>query len=387
MAFTCVLLPAEHMIKKSDTASGIFLKSSEIILSPFFSWMAWMIVLKILEFFVNRATRWSLRVAKRVSCSNNQYVLVNNKVYKQIISNPINNVLATLIVWRLGILTYIIQYEALKGSYYKANKQFLHSCVPKSTNLLPFLPSMLPIGHIFNILDSVDSTNNYAMAQVQAGLAKHGYCYSAMAQTAGKGQRGKGWMTAAGENIAMSVIVETGGLLLSEQFLLSAAVSLSCFDLIKHSAGIETKIKWPNDIYWGDRKAGGILIENLVQGLQWQYAVVGIGLNINETSFPESLPNPVSLKQITSRTFEIQQLAKHLCECLQNRFVQLQAQRPGSLVDEYNQTLYKRNQTARLRHNNISFETVIKGVNTRGRLIVKNVFEQEFNVGDVEWVI
>ena len=93
-------------------------------------------------------------------------------------------------------------------------------------------------------------------------------------------------------------------------------------------AGDETKIKWPNDLYWQDRKAGGILIESIVRSREsgvgsWEWAIIGIGININQTTFPDDLPNPVSLKQITGKNFDPVELAKELCGLLDKRFTEL----------------------------------------------------------------
>jgi BirA family biotin operon repressor/biotin-[acetyl-CoA-carboxylase] ligase len=125
----------------------------------------------------------------------------------------------------------------------------------KNRNLLSY-PA---IGQRLIILPSIDSTNNYAMGQANAGLAGHGTVYFALEQTAGKGQRGKSWITTVGENIMMSVVIEPQSLKINDQFLLSAAIALGCYDFFKSYAGDEISIKWPNDIYWRDRKAGGYL--------------------------------------------------------------------------------------------------------------------------------
>ena len=246
--------------------------------------------------------------------------------------------------------------------------------------------SMRYIGRAFTILKTVDSTNNYAMAQVHAGLAKHGNTYFALEQTAGKGQRGKTWLASAGENILMSVVFEAGSLL-SAQFLFSVAISLGCYDVIKAYAGEDTTIKWPNDIYWRDRKAGGILIEPMVKGNTWQFAVAGIGLNINQTNFPGNVTNPVSLKQITGRSFDVIVLAKELCGYLENRFSRFQNTGNTDLLEEYNAVLFKRNAHVTLKQQNRFFKTLIKGVNSQGNLVTYHGIEQEYTWGEVEWVL
>jgi birA, biotin-[acetyl-CoA-carboxylase] ligase region len=238
---------------------------------------------------------------------------------------------------------------------------------------------------IFTVLDTVDSTNNYAMGAIHAGSAKHGMAWFANEQTAGKGQRGKSWSTEKGKNIAMSVALQPGTLQIINQFQLSAAVVVACFDFVKAYAGDESKIKWPNDLFWRDRKAGGILIENILHGKKWKWAVVGIGININQTGFDESLVNPVSLKQITGKSFDNIELAKELHALLMKNLAARHT--AASLMEQYNEQLYKRNKPVILKKDGVRFETVIKEVSPLGRLITVDAIEREFDFGDVEWVL
>jgi BirA family transcriptional regulator, biotin operon repressor / biotin---[acetyl-CoA-carboxylase] ligase len=268
-------------------------------------------------------------------------------------------------------------FSKIRKSYFSAFK---------STNLLLFPPGAM-IGDNFFFLNSVDSTNNYAMGRVYAQLAKHGDVYLAREQTAGKGQRGKEWRTAAGENITVSVVLDTKTLLFSSQFLLSAGVALAACDLITEKVKNGVKIKWPNDIYWCDRKAGGILIENVLQGVEWKFAVAGIGLNINQAAFPAELPNPVSLKQITGRQWNIEDLTRELAACLERRWQQLATGRGDQLLEEYNDILYRKTERVKLKKQAVVFETVIKEVNKAGELITEDALTQRFNSGDVQWVI
>ncbi len=245
---------------------------------------------------------------------------------------------------------------------------------------------MQTIGKPFTELADVDSTNNYAMAKAQNGAAKHGETWFANYQTAGKGSRGKSWNASPGENIMMSVLVEPENLVFSQSFYLTAAVALAAFDLFKTYADENVFIKWPNDIYWRDRKAAGILIENSVRGSKWQWSVVGIGMNINQTIFNPALPNPVSLKQITGRTFNAVQLAKELCNCLQQRYKQLQTDKESVLKD-YNEVLYKRNQQVKLKKENIVFNGIVKGADAAGLLEVEGGLQPQFTFGEIEWIL
>lgn len=239
-------------------------------------------------------------------------------------------------------------------------------------------------GYPFIVLDSVDSTNNYAMAQVHAGLVKHGHTYFAHQQTSGKGQRSKHWNTGTG-NIALSIVIQPDRLVLSEQFLLVMAVALSCYDLVKTITGKYTAIKWPNDIYLCDRKTGGILIENVIQSGTWKYAIAGIGLNVNQTLFPDFLPYALSLKQVTGQHYDVLQTARKLTRMVQNRYEQLNYNK-AAITDEYNSVLYKLGEPVKLKAGNVIFNATIQGVTRQGRLIVKSGVEQEFNWGEVEWV-
>jgi BirA family biotin operon repressor/biotin-[acetyl-CoA-carboxylase] ligase len=235
------------------------------------------------------------------------------------------------------------------------------------------------IGNPFIILETVDSTNNYAMQKIQSGQAPHGTTWFAREQTSGKGQRGRSWLTAPNLNIMLSAVIQPS-LPGSQQFVLSAAVALACYDFYKNYAAGDVSIKWPNDLYWRDRKAGGILIENVFRGQDWSYAVVGIGININQVQFDPALPNPVSLKQITGKDFDAVELGRELCSCLERRYRQL----PGGILEEYQQVLYKLNQPVTLKKGNVVFETTIRGVSAGGRLITKDSIEREFEFGEVE---
>lgn len=252
----------------------------------------------------------------------------------------------------------------------------------------------MPIGHSFIVLESVDSSNNYAMGQVHAGTVSHGDIFFAREQWAGKGQRGKTWISSPGENIMMSVVLEPVFLPLTGQFLLSSAIALSCHDLLsRYTAAEQPTIKWPNDLYWRDRKAGGILIENNFRGERWLFAVAGIGINVNQLQFPDSLHNPISLSGITNRSFDTVELAKELGRCIDDRFEQLRAEvRTGnmgtsSLLEEYNARLYKRGEIVNLKMGDRLFATEIMGVSAGGELLTRDHTEGHFRFGEVEWVI
>ncbi len=256
---------------------------------------------------------------------------------------------------------------------------------------------IITLGEPLIELSSVDSTNIYAISQVQQQMAVSGSCYRADFQTHGKGQMGKSWGSEKGENLLCSYTLGLSsiqnpmelGLKWSQnqQFGLSVAVSLALTDFFEAHSGGETYIKWPNDLYWRDRKAGGILIENTLRGAEWTWAIIGTGININQTQFSSALSNPVSLKQITGKTFEIPLLLKELSAALTKRVNEWIKGKFETMLIEYNNRLYKKNEFVKFKHNQIVFTGKVIGVNKLGQLIINKGIEQTYNFGEITWEI
>lgn len=232
------------------------------------------------------------------------------------------------------------------------------------------------------------------MALVHEGLAQPGLAIMANHQTAGKGQRGKKWEAGKNENINLSIVIKPDGLLATDLFALSAVVAISVHQFFAKYAGWEeTSIKWPNDIYWRDRKAAGILIDNVLSPAnssgktEWKWSIIGIGVNINNASFPVHLANPVSLKQITGKDYNITSLVKELCEVLNNEIHRLWDQDMDNIMDQYNAVLYKKDQIVKLKKNNRVFEAVVKNVTLNGQLIIHHAMDEAIDFGQVEWLI
>jgi BirA family biotin operon repressor/biotin-[acetyl-CoA-carboxylase] ligase len=243
------------------------------------------------------------------------------------------------------------------------------------------------IGEPFIILPTIDSTNNYAKALVRDGLGRDGMVVFAEEQTHGRGQKNNQWQSERAVNIMMSAIVDCSALNINEQFQLSCATALACCDFFSKYASDETCIKWPNDLYWRDRKAGGILIENVIKGSNWEKAIVGIGININQTAFNPMKNKPVSLKQITGKSFEIQALAKELCSYLNTRYKEIRDGDFEKHLHLYNERLFKQNEVVTLKRGNEQFQTKIEGVNKNGELMAQYKLDTSFAYGEVEWIL
>jgi len=235
------------------------------------------------------------------------------------------------------------------------------------------------------LLDSVDSTNNYAMAMIQKGDRSAINPIFAMEQTQGKGRRGKHWRSNKGANIMLSIPAQMQWLAVSHQFQLSVAVALGCRDLLSKFILANLFIKWPNDIFISDRKAGGILIENIIKGTLWQWTIIGIGLNINQEEFEELNLRATSLKLETGQAFDVLTLAQELVSVVLKRIEELKSGNFEKMLEEYNQHLFARNKTVKLKKESINFQTKILRVSSSGQLITKDALERRFDFDEVEF--
>lgn len=242
-------------------------------------------------------------------------------------------------------------------------------------------------------LDEVESTNNYAMGWIHGkALPKghkrltNGMAVLAYHQTAGKGQRGKSWQSPRGESMSLSIVLMPDFLNTAQGFSLLCAVAVAATQVLQSYTGNEMKIKWPNDLYWHNRKLGGILIENVVKGNQFNWAVAGIGVNVLQKQFPEFLENPVSIKQISGKDEEIKVIAQQLQAAIVDAMERLRDD-PMCFFEPYNWLLFCKDEKVKLKQGSRVFETIIKGVNTQGELITGVDGLTTFQFGEVEWRI
>ena len=276
------------------------------------------------------------------------------------------------------------------------------------------MSNTLFIGKVYHRFDELPSTNDWAaefIASGQNSAAKtrppEGTVVRAANQTAGKGQLGSQWKSEPGENLLLSIILYPAWLEAQAQFYLSMAVALALRDLVLETiwAGVEqnpdsseqlqvlpsmVKIKWPNDLYLGDKKAAGILIQNAISGSTLQSAIVGTGLNVNQKYFPEELPNATSLAIAFGVSFDIEQVAERLFACVERRYLSLKASRFSDLKAEYEQHLWRRGIPTTFRRSSDGevFEGALQGVDERGHLLIQT--DQEvvsFEIKEVSVVI
>ncbi len=241
-------------------------------------------------------------------------------------------------------------------------------------------PKQPSIGHSLIILPTVDSSNNYAMQQIHDVKAAHGMAYLALEQTHGKGQRNKQWHTSQGLNIALSVVLEPQYILGVHQHFLLTAYAATAVHQLMHSLGIVCTIKWPNDIYIADNKAAGILIESKIQGHTWRYAVLGIGINVNEQDYSYMPFAATSLSIATGKQWDMVTLTRTLLNILSTGWHSFNA---AAIISYYNAHLYQKNKPITLLNNGATLHTVLNSVNDAGALVCKDAL---YNYAAVEWV-
>ncbi len=234
-------------------------------------------------------------------------------------------------------------------------------------------------------LDTTTSTNDDA----RDPKYRHGDVVWAEHQTAGRGQRGHAWSSAEGENLTFTLVLEPRFLPVGRQFLLSEAVALALTDTFAEY-GIDTRIKWTNDIYAGDRKIVGMLIEHNFSGSNLARSIVGIGLNVNQTAFDPALPNPVSMAQLAGRTFDRAEVLDTFLERCRSRYGQLERGEAGILQEEYRRRMYRLGERHVYRiPGRGEIEGSIEGVRPTGELLLRHAdgSSGEYLFGEIEFVL
>ena len=189
-------------------------------------------------------------------------------------------------------------------------------------------------------IESTASTNSTLAALGDS--VNTGTVLTTHTQSAGRGQRGNSWESEPGKNITLSILWRPQNIAAPEQFVLSEAVALAVADVVDTVSPQKAQVKWPNDIYVGDSKICGILIENSLEGRRIARCIAGIGLNVNQTVFLSDAPNPVSLAMLTGRTLDRDLIEQQLIERLRQRLSQADtSESAATLHQEYVARLWR----------------------------------------------
>ena len=221
--------------------------------------------------------------------------------------------------------------------------------------------------------DSIGSTNTY-LRSLNGGDPLYDYEVAVAGfQTAGRGQKGNTWESEAGKNLLFSILAHPRNIKVQEQFYISESIALATSDAVITAIGPQyapgVSVKWSNDIYWNDFKMAGILIENTLQGSSILDTVVGVGLDVNQEVFLSDAPNPISLKNITGREFDLDALLNDIVD----RFIgymELPAHKCPDVDKLYRSRLYRREGFHKFRDVQGEFEARIEGVRPDGCLML-----------------
>lgn len=248
------------------------------------------------------------------------------------------------------------------------------------------LPDTLFMGQQQYFLPHCPSTNSEAQQLLLKNEATEGCTVVTAHQTAGRGQRGNTWEAEPGKNITLSVVLMPKFLAVKHQFYLNMAVSLAVLDLLRELGLKNAQVKWPNDLYFEDKKLGGILIENSINSLTLQHSIVGIGLNVNQLHF--GYTTATSLAKVSGYTHNLEQVTNRLLQLLEKRYMELRAGKIARLKYEYLQGLYRYQEEHTFEVQNQHVKGQILGIDDDGRLAVEMEGElRYFGFKEIAFVI
>ena len=231
-------------------------------------------------------------------------------------------------------------------------------------------------------LGEVDSTNTFLRGyhptqQTDITLVTAEY------QTAGRGQGSNRWEAENGKNLLFSLLVRPTSLPVGQMFVLSEAIALSIREAVEGVAGeaatmpqparaTELTVKWTNDVYVGDRKVAGILIENELKGSRLERCIIGCGINVNQQTFVSDAPNPVSLCQLLGREMERRFVLEAVMAAFTRRYDAILRGDYAAVHDEYLASLYRRAGIHSYRDADGLFQGEIAGVEQSGHLLIRD---------------
>lgn len=227
---------------------------------------------------------------------------------------------------------------------------------------------------ILDFISETTSTNSALRQMVTDRLSEHGnlprvWALCAGYQSAGRGAGTNTWYSSKDQNILLSICFQPD-LLAADQFLFNIYFSLATHKFISRYIH-DVKIKWPNDMYVGDEKIAGILIEHNITAGKVSYSIAGIGIDVNEESFPKEIPNPTSFFIKTSRKFDCRKLTEEFVGILEEDLHLLRTENAVSLFSDYKKNLYRIGETHEFESQGVRFSGIIRDVDRFGRVMIE----------------
>ncbi|MCF0198054.1 MAG: biotin--[acetyl-CoA-carboxylase] ligase [Bacteroidaceae bacterium] len=236
-------------------------------------------------------------------------------------------------------------------------------------------------------LDRIDSTNSF-LRHYRPPTPRRIVLATAEFQTAGRGAGSNAWESAEGENLLFSLLTHPTMVMATDMFMLSEALALSVSDALNdHHPG--TSIKWPNDIYYGDCKVAGMLIENELSGRQVDQCVMGVGLNVNQTIFRSDAPNPTSLALLTGQATERRFVLESVVQHFTHYYKMVEQGQYTDLHAAYLQRLYRKGKEHRYRDAGGEFSATLTTVEPTGHLLLtlSDGTQRRYAFKEVEFIV
>ena len=251
--------------------------------------------------------------------------------------------------------------------------------MPLLTQKFSFIREFIPF---------VDSSNAELIRRLGKENLAEGTLVQTAFQTGGKGQGGTVWESENNKNLLFSFVIKPKSIKISEQFNITIIVSLALADVVRsYFLNDKVKIKWPNDIYFENKKIAGVLIENAIQGNDFEWVVIGIGLNVNQQLFQSEAPNPISLSELLEEEVELDELMALFESQFARRYAQLQSGDNEGLKYDYLCTLYQYNEWKNYHSDDKEFKAKIVGVDQYGFLRMETPDgERSFDIKEVEYL-
>ena len=233
-------------------------------------------------------------------------------------------------------------------------------------------------------LSSVDSTNNYTAKLVKESNISFGTVIMADFQTHGKGQRHSYWKSDKGLNLLISIYFDSSFLDSENIFYLSKTVALAIRECVEKIIGIEVSIKWPNDLLVNGSKIAGVLIENQWKNEKLSSSIIGVGLNVNQDIFLGE-NNVLSLKNLTSKVYNLNSILKSLCSFLDIQFSRLRNFNFFEIDRQYHSFIFNYNKWSNYEKNKINFKGKLIKVDSFGKMVLEleNGDKESFDIKEV----
>jgi BirA family transcriptional regulator, biotin operon repressor / biotin---[acetyl-CoA-carboxylase] ligase len=236
-------------------------------------------------------------------------------------------------------------------------------------------------------LDAINSTNDFLKQLSNDSTVKNYTVVTAESQTEGKGQMGTKWVSETSKNLIVSILIKDVLINNNQIFNLNIAVATAIYDALNYFQIPNLSIKWANDILSGNKKIAGILIENVIKSDGKIISIIGFGMNVNQTNF-DDLPQASSLKNITGKDFDREELLLKIFHRIQKNILQLKDNQNDMLWNTYNNLLFKKGVPSVFEADNHKFMGIIHSVSTDGKLelLLENDHLQSFEIKEIKMI-